>query len=198
MINFTTAKFICSYGIHSQLPPSDSCELVFCGRSNVGKSTLINRLCNQRALARVSSTPGKTTTVNRFDVGDNYCIMDLPGYGYAKRPQAEKKRWAQLLEHFFTSGRNIALALLLLDARRVPNEDDITMLEYFRASGTPFGIVMTKCDKLKKTELAQSTAQISELCASYGAGFVLPFAQNDPKAAGELREKLASELLGEG
>ncbi|MEG2939291.1 MAG: ribosome biogenesis GTP-binding protein YihA/YsxC, partial [Oscillospiraceae bacterium] len=129
-MDFNQAQFTCSFGLRDQLPPSDTVELVFSGRSNVGKSSLINKLCTRKALARVSSTPGKTTTINFFSLGKDTTLVDLPGYGYAKRSHEERIRWANLMEHYFKSDRNIKLVLLLIDSRHKPSDEDFGMLEF--------------------------------------------------------------------
>lgn len=150
-MRFDIISFDRSYGTSEQLVHSDIPEIVFSGRSNVGKSSLINKLFNRKSLARVSSVPGKTVTVNFFK-GDGVNFVDLPGYGYAKKSYAEKKRWAELMEGFFNSDRNISLVVQLIDARHKPSADDYDMLEYLKAGEYRTVIVMTKIDKLNKTE----------------------------------------------
>ena len=115
----TKAEFKASYGLSSQLPERDRAEIVFSGRSNVGKSSLINKLCNRKSLARVSSTPGKTATINFYTVGGVY-LVDLPGYGYAKVAQGERQRWDKLINSYFERGRRCALLVQLLDSRHAP------------------------------------------------------------------------------
>lgn len=148
---FNDIFYEASYGTATQLPKSDLIEIVFAGRSNVGKSSLLNKLFNRKNLARVSSMPGKTITVNFFRQGD-IRFVDLPGYGYAKRSGSEKKRWAELMEEFFKSGRNIRLVVQLLDMRHPPSSDDMDMLSFLIEVGFPFVIVLTKSDKLNKTQ----------------------------------------------
>lgn len=194
-MNFQSAVFERSYGLGSQLPPSDGAEIVFCGRSNVGKSSLINKLCMQKALARVSGTPGKTTTINSFLLNGGVRLVDLPGYGYAKRPRAEIVRWAELLETYFTSGRNIALAVILLDARRTPGSDDAVMLEHLCSSKTPFVAVMTKTDKLNKTEYAEAVSLISGTVSDYGGIETIPFSSLNFQDAAALQKRI-SEITG--
>lgn len=150
-MRFDKIVFDSAYGTSKQLPKSDLPEIVFSGRSNVGKSSLINKIFNRKNLARVSSVPGKTITVNFFK-GDGVNFVDLPGYGYAKREQSEKKRWAELMEGYFQSGRNIALVVQLIDMRHAPSADDMIMLDFLRQTETPFMIAFTKSDKLNKTE----------------------------------------------
>ena len=166
-MRFDIIEFAASYGTSSQLPPSTLPEIVFSGRSNVGKSSLINRLFSRKNLARVSSTPGKTVTVNFFK-GDGVIFADLPGYGYAKRNRSEKERWAELMEGYFSSGRNIKLVVQLLDMRHAPSADDITMLDFLSGSGIPYVIVFTKCDKLNKGETEKRREESAKELAAYG------------------------------
>lgn len=150
-MNINNVKFEASFGTSNQLPASDRPEIVFAGKSNVGKSSLINKFFNRKNLARVSGVPGKTTTINFFTV-ENVRIADLPGYGYAKRSDSERRRWGELMEGYFASERDIKLIVQLLDMRHDPTADDITMLDFLIESGFPFVCVLTKCDKLNKTE----------------------------------------------
>ncbi len=150
-MNFNKSEFLCSYGEYSQLPPSDKCEIAFSGRSNVGKSSLINKLLNRKNLARVSSVPGKTATIN-FYAMDNIIAADLPGYGYAKVAKTEKKRWSELIGGYLSSGRDIGLVVQLIDMRHPPSEDDLKMINYLIDLEMPFVIVFTKSDKLSATE----------------------------------------------
>ncbi len=190
-VNFFDPKFLFSCGTDAQLKPCDCPELAVCGRSNAGKSSLINKLCRRKNLARVSSTPGKTTTVNFFSLGEGCRLADLPGYGYAKRSDAEKRRWAGLMEAYFTSGRQIALALLLLDCRREINADDTVMLEVFRTQGIPFAAVLTKSDKLSKSALAQSVESHTAALAPYSPAKVLSFTVNEEQPVERLRQIIA-------
>lgn len=189
-MNFLNAQFIQSYGLSQQLPTSDRAELVCCGRSNVGKSSLINKLCNRKALARVSGTPGKTTTINFFSLGKDVVLVDLPGYGYAKRSQSEKERWARLMEHYFSSGRDIKLVLLLLDSRHAPSKDDETMLAYLRDIKIDFFAVLTKTDKLTKTQLQQQLAFFQTHLLPYHVRDIVPFTVDGETSATVLRKKI--------
>lgn len=153
-MNLSNAEFFASYGTKDQLPESSLPEICFSGRSNVGKSSLINKLLGRKAIARVSSTPGKTATVNFFKASGVF-LVDLPGYGYAKISAAERERWDLLMDAYFCGKRNIKLCLQLLDARRTLSGDDGRMTDFLRARRIPFAVVLTKCDKLNKTELAE-------------------------------------------
>ena len=150
-MNFNLAKFVAAYGISSQLPPSEKLEIAFAGRSNVGKSTLINKVFNRKNLARVSAVPGKTATINFYQVEDTF-FVDLPGYGYAKVAKSEKHRWSELIEGYFNQNRNVALVLLLIDIRHSPSQLDLDMVEYLVETEYPFLIVFTKADKLSRLQ----------------------------------------------
>jgi len=153
MINTNRITFITSAANISGFVDAPLPQVVFAGRSNVGKSSVINSLSNQKNLARVGKTPGKTIHVNYFDGDGKMIWVDLPGYGYAKVSFEEKKRWAGLIEGYFNSESPVALGILIVDARHEPTELDRNMLSYFQESGIPVAIVANKCDKLKKSEM---------------------------------------------
>jgi GTP-binding protein len=150
-MNYNKAEFVTSYGKFSQIPKSDRLEFAFSGRSNVGKSSLINKLFNRRNLARVSSVPGKTVTINFFSL-ENIYIVDLPGYGYASVSKSEKARWGDLIGGYLGDGdRDLALVFQLIDMRHAPSKDDVQMINYLIDCEIPFVIIFTKADKLKPT-----------------------------------------------
>ena len=161
-INWHNAQLRASYGRYAQLPPlnAEHPEVAFSGRSNVGKSSLINKLLNRKSLARVSSRPGKTITVNYFDIDGKVLIVDLPGYGYAKIAKSEKARFGALAERYLQSGR-IALLVQLLDFRHPPTQDDLVMLDFLRQNKIEHVIVLTKADKLKKSQRANMRQTIT-------------------------------------
>ena len=165
-MNYNKAAFEAAFGTLRQLPPPTRKEVAFAGRSNVGKSSLLNKIFNRKSLARVSSVPGKTITVNFYSVEENL-LVDLPGYGYAKAAPGEKRRWAELMEGYFKTGRDIRLVVQLIDMRHKPSEDDQTMLAFLREMGYPFVIALTKCDKLNKTQLQQRTEALQTELAAY-------------------------------
>ena len=160
-MNYNKADFIASYGISSQLPESDRPELSFSGRSNVGKSSLINKLCSRKNLARVSSTPGKTATINFYSVDDCY-FVDLPGYGYAKVSKAEKGRWSELIEGYYNQDRDFALVVSLIDIRHEPSALDRNMVQFLMDAELPFAIALTKADKLSKQQQMKQRAAIKK------------------------------------
>lgn len=144
-MNYEKAYFEFAAGKLNQLPESTITEIVFSGRSNVGKSSLINKLLNRKSLARVSATPGKTGTINFYNLTD--CrLVDLPGYGYAKVSQSEKLRWAELVEGYLSSDRNIKLIVQIIDMRHMPTADDRNMIDYLANSGRDF-IVASRCSR---------------------------------------------------
>lgn len=146
-MNFQKAEFLTSYGRFPQIPPSTKLEFAFAGRSNVGKSSLINKILNRKSLARVSSMPGKTATINFYAVDEVY-LVDLPGYGYAKVSQSEKQRWSELIEGYLLSDREISLIFQLIDFRHAPTENDLHMINFLIDHEIPFVIILTKADKL--------------------------------------------------
>lgn len=188
-MDFLSCSFWRSFGEASQLLPSDRNEIVLCGRSNVGKSTLINKLCNNNKLARVSSTPGKTTTINFFYLEDCY-LVDLPGYGFSKRSNSDKERWGRLMESYFSSGRNIRLAVLLLDARRSPNNDDMGMIQYFNIFNIHYIVVLTKIDKLNVKEYNEQYSNIKEILEKKECLDIIPYSSLNNNSVIELRERI--------
>ena len=153
-MNFNKAEFYISYGKYSQIPQSDRIEIAFAGRSNVGKSSLINKIFNRKALAKVSSVPGKTATINFYKLEDIY-LVDLPGYGYAKIAKYEKERWSGLIEGYLTADRDIALIFQLVDMRHPPTNDDIHMMNFMIENELPFVIILTKSDKLSNRQKSE-------------------------------------------
>ena len=151
-MNINKAEFVTSYANFKQIPKSDRPEIAFSGRSNVGKSSLINKIFNRKNLARVSSMPGKTVTINFYSL-ENIYIVDLPGYGYANVSKSEKKKWGDLIGGYLGDGeRDLALVFQLIDMRHAPSKDDLQMLDFLIDSEIPFVVVFTKADKLKPTQ----------------------------------------------
>lgn len=173
-MNYNKAEFEKSFGISSQLPPSDVPEIAFAGRSNVGKSSLLNKLFNRKQLARVSSVPGKTVTINFYGV-DDVKFVDLPGYGYAKISKQELGRFAELMEGYFNSNRNLVLVVQLIDMRHPLTADDEGMINFMKQMNIPFIIVMTKADKLKKKAYEERLKLSKQELSFAGDVPVVPF-----------------------
>lgn len=195
-MNYNHSEFQASYGLSSQLPESDRPEFVFSGRSNVGKSSLINKLCNRKNLARVSSMPGKTATINFYRVDSAY-FVDLPGYGYAKVSNADRDRWDRLINSYFENPRQLTVLVQLLDCRHLPSADDTQMLEYLHYHKIPFVVALTKADKLKKSELDAKMESFRELCAPFGCRQVFLTSAEKGTGVEELRTYLDSCLTPE-
>ena len=182
MTTFNKAEFQFACGTSGQLPLSEKPEVIFSGKSNVGKSSLINKLCGRKALARTSSKPGKTATINFFDV-DNFHLVDLPGYGYAKVSKAEKQRWSELMEGYFDQERAFCLVVQLLDMRHMPTQDDIGMINFLYESGLPYIVVLTKMDKLKKSEKEKQLIKIGETLKGFEDTRIFPFSAQTGEGA---------------
>lgn len=158
-MNFNNVTFERSFGISSQLPPSTLPEVAFAGRSNVGKSSMLNALFGRKSLAKVSQKPGKTSTINFFAT-EGARFVDLPGYGYARVAKSEKGRWAELIEGYFNQDRNFALVVSLVDIRHEAQQLDLNMINFLMEAGLPFAVVPTKADKLSRN---QQNKQVSVL-----------------------------------
>lgn len=184
-----SAVFEGAAGTAAQLPASDIPEVVFSGRSNVGKSSLINRLVNRKSLARTSATPGKTATINFYRL-DTLRMVDLPGYGYAKVSDSEKRRWQELIEGYFDDERDMRLVLQLIDMRHPPSRDDYQMLEYMVEREIPFIVVLTKADKLNKSERAARLTALEQELADYEGVTAIPFSAVSGEGADSVREIL--------
>ncbi len=194
-MNFNNAKFETSYGVSAQLPLAENIEIAFAGRSNVGKSSLLNRLFNRKSLARVSSVPGKTVTINFYDC-DGIKMVDLPGYGYAKVSHDEKRRWSELMESYFKSGRKIKLVVQLTDMRHSVTQQDIDMMRFLKANEYPFIVVMTKCDKLNKTEYARRMQEIKQELSEFGDVLTVPFSATKGDGAQTIKSAIEKAVTG--
>ena len=163
-MNFNNVRFERSFGTSAQLTPSTAPEVAFSGRSNVGKSSLLNKLFNRKGLAKVSQTPGKTATINFFD-GDGVTFVDLPGYGYAKVSKSEKARWSELIEGYFNHDRSFALVVALVDIRHEASELDENMIRFLREADLPFVVALTKADKLSRQQQMKQKAALKRQLA---------------------------------
>lgn len=150
-------------------------EIAFAGRSNVGKSSFINKVLNRKSLARISSKPGKTATVNFYNIDNTVSFVDLPGYGFARVSKEEKRRWADMIETYLNTRENLAQVILLVDSRHKPTEDDAVMLNFIRSVCDHAVVVATKIDKLKKSEIEPSLRRIIETLKLQGDDVIIPF-----------------------
>lgn len=190
-LNVNKAEFIRSAASPKQFIHSSVPSVVFAGKSNVGKSSVINRILNRKNFARVGASPGKTIHVNYFFIDNKIYFVDLPGYGYAKVSQAERERWGKLMEDFFASEGLIDLGVMIVDARHKPTADDVTMAEWFKSSGCTLVVVANKLDKLKKSEIEPNLKQIRETLALPEDVRLIPFSAEK----GQGREALLAEIV---
>lgn len=186
-MNFNKAEFYTSFGRLSQMPPSDRIEIAFSGRSNVGKSSLINKIFNRKSLAKVSSVPGKTVTINFFTL-ENIFIVDLPGYGYAKVSKSEKKGWGDLIVGYLENPeRDLELVFQLIDMRHAPTKDDIQMINFLIDYEIPFVIVFTKADKLKRTAREERLRAFEQEIPCFEDITCIPFSTVTGEGVDEIR-----------
>lgn len=193
-MNYHNVQFETSFGISSQLPPSDLPEIAFAGRSNVGKSSMINKLFNRKQLARVSSVPGKTSTINFFRA-DGLRFADLPGYGYAKVSKSEKKRWGELIEGYFALERNLQLVFLLLDMRHPPTADDLTMVNFLIDHELPFAVILTKKDKLSQKQHKERLSLLKTELPYADQITAIPFSSQTGEGVDEVKAVIAEVEL---
>ncbi len=194
-MNFNEVQFEFAAGRPDQLPASDLPEVVFSGHSNVGKSSLINKLVQRKALARVSSQPGKTATINFYKLKE-FRMVDLPGYGYAKVSKAEKQRWAALVEGYFSLERKNALVIQILDMRHPPTDDDLHMIDYLYNGGFNFAAVLTQCDKLNKTKYEEQLEYYTDIFKTIEHIPLIPFSALNGTGCDEIK-KLIEESVTE-
>lgn len=193
-MNFQNASFESASGRAEQLPPTEAPEIVFSGRSNVGKSSLINKLLNRKSLARVSAKPGKTGTINFYRLPE--CrLVDLPGYGYAKVSASEKLRWAELVEGYLNAGRNIRLVVQIVDFRHMPTKDDLHMIDFLVQAGLPFLLVATKSDKLNKTQRIERMEQYCELFETLPDTCLIPFSAVNGEGVQEIKDEIEKACM---
>ncbi|MDO4523493.1 MAG: ribosome biogenesis GTP-binding protein YihA/YsxC, partial [Eubacteriales bacterium] len=173
VIKNVTLETVC--GITSTLPVHDKIEVAFAGKSNVGKSSLINALMNRKALARTSAQPGKTQTINFYNINDAMYLVDLPGYGYAKVPQSEKEKWGKLIERYLQKSQMLKAVFLLIDIRHDPSANDKTMYEWMTYNGYEPIIIATKLDKIKRSQLQKQVKAIRQGLGMKSEGIIIPF-----------------------
>ena len=190
-LNFNKVEFIRSAVKREDFLRDGLPQMAFAGRSNVGKSSVINRLVNRKNFARVGASPGKTSQINYFRIDEGAYLVDLPGYGYAKVSKAERDRWGRLMEDYFASGL-ISLGVMIVDARHKPTADDVTMANWFYDAECPLVVVANKLDKLKKSEIEPNLQRIREVLDLREGDGLVPFSAE----RGDGKEPLISLLLG--
>ena len=190
-LNVNRAEFIRSAASPKQFIRTSMPTVVFAGKSNVGKSSVINRMLNRKNFARVGESPGKTVHVNYFFIDEKLYFVDLPGYGYAKVSQAERERWGKLMEDFFSEPSLMSLGVMIVDARHKPTADDVTMADWFKNSGRPLVLVANKLDKLKRSEIEPNLKCIRETLSLPESVPLIPFSAEK----GQGREVLLAEIM---
>ena len=184
-------------GITSKLPETDRVEIAFAGKSNVGKSSLINALMNRKALARTSATPGKTQTINFYNINDIMYLVDLPGYGYAKVSEREKEQWGKLIERYLHTSKQLKAVFLLIDIRHEPSANDCMMYEWIVAQGYHPIIIATKLDKLKRSQVQKHVKMVKEGLKLLPGTIVIPFSAETKQGREEIWELIETNFLNE-
>lgn len=184
-------------GITSKLPETDKVEIAFAGKSNVGKSSLINALMNRKAYARTSATPGKTQTINFYNINDMMYLVDLPGYGYAKVSEAEKAKWGQLIERYLHTSKQLKAVFLLIDIRHEPSANDKLMYDWIVAQGYNPIIIATKLDKLKRSQIDKHVKMVKQGLGLIPGTKVIPFSAETKQGRDEIWEFVEQEFLNE-
>lgn len=196
IVNWNMAEFVRSAAKPTDFPKDGLPQVVFAGRSNVGKSSVINRLLNRKNFARVGSAPGKTTHINYFLIGQKLYLVDLPGYGYAKVSKQERDRWGRLIEAWFADTQRMALGMLIVDARHKPTADDCCMAQFFLNSDRPFIVTANKLDKLKKSEIEGNTQLIRNTLALPDTVPLILFSAEKGNGKDELLGQILNHLEG--
>ena len=195
-MNLHNAEFVLSAASPKDFLADGLPQIAFAGRSNVGKSSVINRLLIRKNFARVGAAPGKTTHINYFLIDGAFYLVDLPGYGYARVSQAEKARWGRLMEEWFADSSLMTLGLQIVDARHKPTADDRTMAAFFKNSGRPFAVVANKLDKLRKSDIAPNLALIRETLELDESVRLIPFSAEKGDGRQELLELILAHREG--
>lgn len=197
-INFQNAKFEKSAAAKGQYPDrADMLEFAFAGRSNVGKSSMINKVLNRKSLARVSGTPGKTITINFYNIDDKIYMVDLPGYGYAKRSKEETAKWGKMMEDYLATRGTLVQTILLVDSRHTPTRQDIQMAEWIRHYHDRLIVIATKTDKLKKSEIEDRLDDIARTLELGEDDVLVPFSTADDEGRGTVIDMLEMMRMGE-
>ena len=193
-INVQKAEFILSAASPKDFRRDALPQVAFAGRSNVGKSSVINRLLNRKNFARVGAAPGKTAQINYFKIDNAFYLVDLPGYGYARVSKGERDRWGRLMEGYFADPELMTLGVMIVDARHKPTADDCTMAQWYRGAGCPFLVVANKLDKLKKSEVEGNLQRIRETLELGEEDMVIPFSAEKGTGRDELLRAILSSV----
>ena len=193
-INVQKAEFILSAASPKDFRRDALPQVAFAGRSNVGQSSVINRLLNRKNFARVGAAPGKTTQINYFKIDNAFYLVDLPGYGYARVSKGERDRWGRLMEGYFADPELMTLGVMIVDARHKPTADDCTMAQWYRGAGCPFLVVANKLDKLKKSEVEGNLQRIRETLELGEEDMVIPFSAEKGTGRDELLRAILSSV----
>ena len=193
-INLQNAEFVLSATTPKAFLRNDMPQIAFAGRSNVGKSSVINRLLNRKNFARVGAAPGKTIHINYFKIDNTFYLVDLPGYGYAKVSKTERDRWGRLMESYFADPELMALGIMIVDSRHKPTADDCTMAQWFKDTGCPFVVVANKLDKLKKSEIEPNLQRVRDVLELDETVQVVPFSAEKGTGKQELLQIIFDSL----
>ena len=196
MLNLHNVEFVRSAVKTGDFPKDALPQIAFAGKSNVGKSSTINRLLNRKNFARVGAAPGKTTHINYFKIDNAFYLVDLPGYGYAKVSQSEKERWGRLMESYFADPSLMTLGVMIVDSRHKPTADDCTMAQWFRDAGCPLVVAANKLDKLKKSEIEPNLQRVRETLELGADVPVIPFSAEKGEGKQELLNLILDRAKG--
>lgn len=196
-MNIHNASLTVSAVRPNQYPTNGLMEFAFAGRSNVGKSSMINKLLNRKSLARVSGTPGKTATINFYNIDDTIYLVDLPGYGYAQRSKSETEKWGKMMEDYLANREPLVQTILLVDSRHKPTKDDITMAEWIRHYHENLIVIATKMDKLKKKEIEPNLELIWETLEMGEDDLLVPFSTQDDEGKCSVWDMIEMMRAGE-
>lgn len=196
-MNIHNASLTISAVRPNQYPKNGLMEFAFAGRSNVGKSSMINKLLNRKSLARVSGTPGKTATINFYNIDDTIYLVDLPGYGYAQRSKSETEKWGKMMEDYLANREPLVQTILLVDSRHKPTKDDITMAEWIRHYHDSLIVIATKTDKLKKKEIEPNLELIWETLEMGEDDLLVPFSTQDDEGKCSVWDMIEMMRAGE-
>ncbi|GGM27158.1 putative GTP-binding protein EngB [Paraliobacillus quinghaiensis] len=191
----TKAEMIISAVSQKQYPSGDLPEIALAGRSNVGKSSFVNKLINRKALARTSSKPGKTQTLNFYRINDFFHFVDVPGYGYAKVSKTEREAWGKMIEEYFLEGDNLKAAVHVVDIRHRPSVDDVTMYEFLKFHEIPVIVVATKLDKIKKSQVGKHVKQVKETLQLHDEDVIIPFSSETAQGKDTAWKAIESFIL---